>query len=164
MQRAWERFVGLTAQSAGKAHFLSGLATTTAQVAIQMTTVVVVVYGVHRIAEGEITMGALIAATILTGRALQPLGAVATMLTRLQQSRVALKALDTLMNTPVERPDEKTFLHRPHLRGEIEVKNASFTYPGQPTRPWTAFRCRSSRARRSASSGGSAPARAPSPA
>ena len=131
VQRAWERFVGLTAESAGKSHFLSGLATTTAQVAIQLTTVVVVVYGVHRIAQGDITMGALIASTILTGRALQPLGAVAAMLTRLQQSRVALKALDTLMNTPVERPEDKTFLHRPRLRGEIEVKNVSFTYPEQ---------------------------------
>lgn len=133
VQRAWERFVGLTARSAGKAQFLSGLATTMAQLSIQMTTVAVVVYGVYLIAAGDITMGALIASTILTGRALQPLGAVATMLTRLQQSRVALKSLDTLMKTPVERDDSKTFLHRPHLNGQIQFKNVTFAYPGQET-------------------------------
>ncbi len=131
VQRAWERFVGLTARSAAKAQFISGLATTIAQLSIQMTTVAVVVYGVHLIAKGEITMGALIASTILTGRALQPLGAVAAMLTRLQQSRVALKSLDVIMKTPTEREEGRTFLHRPHLNGRIEFQAVSFAYPGQ---------------------------------
>ncbi len=131
IQRAWERFCGLTAESSGKARFISGIATTFAQVSIQMATVAVVVYGVHLIAEGKITMGALIAATILTGRALAPLSSVAAMLTRLQQSRVALKSLDAIMNAPVERPANKTFLHRPKLSGEIEFKEVSFSYPGQ---------------------------------
>jgi ATP-binding cassette subfamily C protein LapB len=121
------------AESSGKARFISGIATTFAQVSIQMSTVAVVVYGVHLIAEGEITMGALIAATILTGRALAPLSSVAAMLTRLQQSRVALKSLDAIMTAPVERPADKTFLHRPNLNGEIEFKQVSFDYPGQET-------------------------------
>ena len=133
VQRAWERFVGLTADSSGKARFLSGLATTFAQVSIQVSTVLVVVAGVYLIAEGNLTMGALVAVTILTGRALAPLGAIAGMLTRLQQSRVALKALDELMKHPVERPADKTFLHRPRLKGEFEFTNVRFNYPGQQT-------------------------------
>ena len=131
IQRAWERFCGLTAESSGKARFISGIATTFAQTSIQLTTVAVVVYGVYLIGAGEITMGALIAATILTGRALAPLSSIAAMLTRLQQSRVALKSLDAIMNAPVERPADKTFLHRPELSGEIEFKQVSFGYPGQ---------------------------------
>ena len=131
IQRSWERFVGLTAESSGKARFISGIATTFAQVSIQMSTVAVVVYGVHLIGDGDITMGALIAATILTGRALAPLSSIAAMLTRLQQSRVALRSLDAIMKAPVERPAGKTFLHRPKLDGEIEFKQVSFDYPGQ---------------------------------
>ncbi len=131
VQRSWERFVGLTAESSGKARFLSGIATTFAQVTIQLVTVIVVIYGVHLISEGMITMGALVASTMLTGRALAPLGAIAGMLTRLQQSRVALKSLDTLMKSPVERDQEKTFLHRPRLSGEIEFKKINFNYPNQ---------------------------------
>ncbi|WP_282606536.1 type I secretion system permease/ATPase [Pelagibius sp. Alg239-R121] len=131
VQRSWERFVGLTAESSGKARFLSGIATTFAQVTIQLVTVIVVIYGVHLISEGEITMGALVASTMLTGRALAPLGAIAGMLTRLQQSRVALKSLDTLMKSPVERDQDKTFLHRPRLSGEIEFKKINFNYPNQ---------------------------------
>ena len=132
VQRAWERFVGLTAESSGKARFLSGLATTFAQVSIQLCTVAVVVYGVYLIAAGQITMGALVAATILAGRSLAPLGSVAAMLTRLQQSRVALRSLDAIMKSPVERPEDKTFLHRPRLSGEIELKDVIFAYPEQP--------------------------------
>ncbi len=131
VQRTWERFVGLTAESSGQARFISGLATTFAQVSIQATTVMVVVYGVYLIVDGEITMGALVAATILSGRSLAPLGTIAAMLTRLQQSRVALKSLDTIMKAPVERPSDKAFLHRPSLSGRIEFKKVTFKYPGQ---------------------------------
>src|SRR3546814_13841126 len=87
-----------------------------------MSTVIVIVYGVYEIAAGNITMGALIAATILTGRAPAPLGAVAALLTRLQQSRVALKSLDSLMKAPVERAQNKQFLPRPSLTGQIEFQ------------------------------------------
>jgi ATP-binding cassette subfamily C protein LapB len=131
IQRAWERFVGLTAESSGKARFISGVATTFAQVSIQLSTVAVIVYGVYLIADGRITMGALIAATILTGRSLAPLGSIAAMLTRLQQSRVALGSLDAIMKAPVERPQDKSFLHRPSLSGQIEFQQVCFSYPGQ---------------------------------
>ncbi|WP_020591928.1 type I secretion system permease/ATPase [Kiloniella laminariae] len=131
IQRSWERFVGLTADSAGKAKLLSGISTTFAQLAIQMTTVVVVIVGVFLIIEKEMTMGALVASTMLSGRALAPLGTIAGMLTRLQQSRVALKSLDNIMNAEVERSLDKTYLHRPRLSGEIELKKVTFNYPGQ---------------------------------
>ncbi|WP_417454372.1 type I secretion system permease/ATPase [Kiloniella sp.] len=131
IQRSWERFVGLTADSAGKAKLLSGISTTFAQLSIQMTTVVVVIVGVFLIIEKEMTMGALVASSMLTGRALAPLGTIAGMLTRLQQSRVALKSLDNIMSSEVERSADKTYLHRPRLSGEIELKKVTFNYPGQ---------------------------------
>ncbi|WP_120496104.1 type I secretion system permease/ATPase [Kiloniella sp. EL199] len=131
IQRSWERFVGLTADSAGKAKLLSGISTTFAQLAIQMTTVVVVIVGVFLIIEKEMTMGALVASSMLSGRALAPLGTIAGMLTRLQQSRVALKSLDNIMSSEVERSEDKTYLHRPRLSGEIELKKVTFNYPGQ---------------------------------
>jgi ATP-binding cassette subfamily C protein LapB len=134
VQKSWERFVGMSAASSGRARFIAGMATTFAQISIQMSTVIVVVYGVYQISEGNITMGALIASTILTGRSLAPLGAVAAMLTRLQQSRVALKSLDNLMKAPVERAQNKQFLHRPRLSGQIEFKQVTFSYPGQETK------------------------------
>jgi ATP-binding cassette subfamily C protein LapB len=131
MQGSWERFVGATARSSTKARFISGIAITFSTFAIQFTSVLVVVWGVYQIAEGKLTTGALVAATLLSSRALAPLGAIAAMVTRLAQSRVALKALDGLMKMPTERTEDSNFLHRPKFDGDIEFRNVSFAYPTQ---------------------------------
>lgn len=97
-----------------------------------MTTIAVVVYGVYLISENEITMGALIACTILTGRALAPMSQLAAILTRYHHSKAALSSLNTMMNLPVERPTGREFLHRPAFKGGMEFKKVSFRYPEQP--------------------------------
>lgn len=134
IQGAWEHFVGTTARSAGTARFIASLATTFSALGIQLTTILVVVWGVYLIADGKLTTGALVASTLLASRALAPLGAIAAMVTRLAQSRVALKALDGMMKMPTERTPERSFLHRPRLNGEVEFRNVAFAYPGQQGR------------------------------
>ena len=57
VQGKWEQAVGMTAASSGQARTISTLATTFAQVTVQLVTVFVVVYGVYLIADGELTMG-----------------------------------------------------------------------------------------------------------
>jgi len=76
-----------------------------------------------------LTVGGLVACTILSGRALAPLSAMAGLMTRYQQSRSALLALNRIMSQPTERPDDRTFLHRPVLSGQIEFERVSFAYP-----------------------------------
>ncbi len=66
-----------------------------------MTTILV---GVYLISERELTMGALIAAGMLAGRALAPAGQVVGLLMQYQGARTALESLDKLMAQPVERP------------------------------------------------------------
>ena len=74
IQRQWEKLVSLTASSSGKARMISTFSTSFAQTATQLTTVGVVIFGVFEIAAGNMTIGALIASTILVGRAMAPLG------------------------------------------------------------------------------------------
>src|SRR3546814_11566823 len=38
------------------------------------------------------------------------------------------------MKAPVERAQNKQFLHRPRLSGQIEFKQVTFSYPGQETK------------------------------
>jgi ATP-binding cassette subfamily C protein LapB len=97
----------------------------------QMVSVGVVVFGVYEIAAGRLTVGALIAAVILSGRAVVPLAAVAGLLTRFFQASAALQTLDQIMQLPVERPEGKVFVTRPVLQGDIEFDHVTFTYPGQ---------------------------------
>jgi ATP-binding cassette subfamily C protein LapB len=131
MQRNWEQFVHATAGSAMRARFLAALGVNISALAQNLVTAGVVVYGVYRIADGLMTVGALVACTIITGRAMAPLAQVAGILTRYHQARAAYDALSQVMTLPVERPASTRFLHRPSLRGEITFKDVSFTYPGQ---------------------------------
>lgn len=73
----------------------------------QFATVAVVIVGVYMIANAKLSMGALIACVILTGRAMAPLSQVAALLTRFHQSKQGLAQLDDLMKRPVERPAGK---------------------------------------------------------
>ncbi len=133
IQRKWEQTIGFIAKYSQRARFLSLTATSFTSFLQQMAAVVVVVLGVYKITEGDITMGALIASTLLTGRALSPIGQVASILTRYHQSKASLHSLNSLMALPIERPIDKEFLNKSTLSGEIEFKNVTFRYPDQPT-------------------------------
>ncbi len=130
-QRLWERFVGLTARTATKARFLSMLGVNGAFFIQNVVSVLVVVVGVYEIGAGNLTTGALVAATLLSSRAMAPLSQIASLLVRMHQSFLSLGALDKVMQMPLERPVGKVFLHRPQLRGAVEFRDVHFTYPEQ---------------------------------
>jgi len=132
IQRQWEQNIGHIARLSLKSRFLSSIAINFSAFLQQMSSVAVVIWGVYKISEGELTMGGLIACTILTGRALAPVSQIASLLTRYHQAKASLASLDKLMTLPVEREIGKKFLHRPTFKGAIEFKNISFSYPEQP--------------------------------
>ena len=134
MQKQWEQNVGKIASLSLKTRFFSSVAINLTTFIQQMATVSVVIFGVYKISEGDLTTGGLIACTILTGRALAPVAQVASLLTRYHQSRTALESIDRMMSLPVERDAGKKYLHRPEFKGSIEFKNISFSYPDQPVK------------------------------
>lgn len=131
MRRQWEDAVGRTARSTQVAKALSMSSVNVAGMIQQLTSVGLVVYGVYLISAGEMTVGALIACVMLGGRSLAPLGQVAQLMTRFNQSMSSYRALQKLMESPVERPADNAFVHRPALDGQISFNDVSFTYPGR---------------------------------
>lgn len=132
MQRQWEQNIGQISRLGLKSRFLSSIAVNMTSFLQQISTVFVVILGVYKISEGDLTTGGLIACTILTGRSLAPVAQVASLLTRYHQAKASLSSLNKMMSLPVEREPGKNFLHRPSFKGAIEFKNISFSYPGQP--------------------------------
>lgn len=132
-QKKWEQHVGSAAKLGLKSRFLSGLVVNIVNLIQQLVTVGVVVVGVYDISAEHLTLGGLIACSILSGRALAPLSTMANLLTRFQQAKMALTSLNAIMNMPVERPREKRFLHLPKLQGNIEFEAVSFQYPDSQT-------------------------------
>jgi ATP-binding cassette subfamily C protein LapB len=130
MQRDWERFVGRAAKTSLGVRLVAATGINFSQVVMQLVTVGVILLGVYQIIQGEMTIGALIACTIIAGRSMAPLGQVAGLLSRYNQAMEALKSLNEIMQLPVERGRSKNFLSRPEIKGNIEFKEVSFTYPG----------------------------------
>ena len=84
MQKLWESVVGLSAKSNSDSRKYNNLAVTASMLVTQIVTVAMVVWGVYRISDGLMTMGALIGCNILVGRTMAPLLQMASLLTRMQ--------------------------------------------------------------------------------
>ena len=130
IQHAWERVVGMSAASSNQTKRMSNLSVTLTIVITQLVSVLVIIWGVYRISEGLLSMGGLIACNMMAGRAMAPLSQVASMLSRLQQSRMALKALDTLMSLETEKPETGQYVDFGHLEHSLTLEGLSFKYPG----------------------------------
>lgn len=98
----------------------------------QIAFVGVIIGGVYKVAEGNFTIGALIACSILTSRALIPVIQFCGLISRYQQSKIAISAIDKIMKMKIERPNTATFIHYKHFTGSFEFNNVSFAYKNHP--------------------------------
>jgi len=128
--KSLEKAVGQLALWGLKSRMLSNAATTFAGFMLQMSSVLVVIVGVYLIAMGNLTMGGLIACVLLTSRALQPFSQVAGLLVQFKQSALSLESLTEIVQQEQERPNNKHFITRKNLKGDIAFKDVDFTYPG----------------------------------
>jgi ATP-binding cassette, subfamily C, bacterial LapB len=134
VQAVWERSVAATARSSEDVQFWSSLALTSASVATQFCSLLLVVVGVFLILDGKLSVGALVAANMLSGRVLGPIAGIAAVMTRATQTSSALRSIDRLMGLERERPPEKIYVTREIKQGRVEFKNVSFSYPGSPAK------------------------------
>ena len=130
VQRKWEDSVGVVAATGHKAQLLSAAGLNFTLFMQQLVMIAIVIGGVYRIADNLLTLGGLVACTILSGRALMPLAQVAGLLARYQHARMAYQSLSKLMALPVERPAGKTLLRRAALEDNLELAKVVFKYPG----------------------------------
>ncbi|NMD17175.1 MAG: ATP-binding cassette domain-containing protein, partial [Synergistaceae bacterium] len=77
------------------------------------------------------SMGSLIATYLLSSRAIAPIGRVAALLMQYHSASRSLKALDEIMQKETERPAGSVFISTPRIRGSVQFRGVSFTYPGQ---------------------------------
>jgi len=130
MRTNWDQSVNKTVHYADKGHFLSQSITFFTAFISQFSNIAIVAGGVYLAAEGEITMGAIIASMILNGRVISPVSQLVGLLIRFDKTMLSLKNLDDVMKMPLEKED-KTYISRPNLKGEIVLKNLNFSYREQ---------------------------------
>ena len=128
VQYTWEEATGEIANKSIKTKSLSASVINITQFLIQINTIAIVVAGVYLIKNMELTMGGLIAATILGGRAIAPMASIAGLLSNYGQTKTAFEGLQKIMDMPSERNEGKKFVRRSSFKGVIEFKNGSFAY------------------------------------
>lgn len=129
-QWKWEQAVGEIAKASIKSKMLQSSIGRMTGFMQQMSTVLVVLTGVYMIRDGDLTMGGLIAAVMLSQRAIGPMGQFANLTSTYQQTATALNSLNELMKKETERPPGKRFIQHPVFEGSIEFNNVVFAYPG----------------------------------
>ena len=131
MQKRWEHSAAFLARVGAQLRLLSATTSNGAMWAQQSVNVALIVTGVYLIGENQLTLGGLIACSMLGSRALQPIGQVTALLTQYHNASTALKSLDEILRQPVERPEGSNFVTRRQFDGDIEFRDLSFAYPGQ---------------------------------
>jgi ATP-binding cassette subfamily C protein LapB len=126
----WRRYSQMSAATQERMRRLTAIAINLAGVSQQLISVGLLIGGFYQFNEGEMTMGAIIAIVMLAGRALQPVGQFAFLITRARQAIATLNSLQTMM----EAEDERQAAMRsivPEIRaGRIEMSHVGFRYPG----------------------------------
>lgn len=136
MQRDWDGYVAASSESAKTSRFWSTIAVNFVMMSSNLAFAGVIIVACYKIFTHDpasntpaLTTGAMVAASMLTSRAMAPLGQIAGLIVRFHQSWTSLKGLNRMMALPVERPQGKVFLRRPIIEGAIEFRNVQFKYP-----------------------------------
>ncbi len=134
MQGRWEQSVNFLSQISNRLRLLSAATLNSALWISQTVNVFIIIIGVYLLIDNRLTLGGLIACSMLSSRALAPISQVAGLLTQYHHATTAFSSLNNILGNPVERPDEMHFLTRQNLQGDIAFKEVSFNYPNQDIR------------------------------
>lgn len=125
LQRRYERLIASGAAPGWRVNFLSSISEGFANGFSQMTSVTVGGFGAMLVINGQMTVGALAASTMLAGRSVQPLLRSLGLWTRYQSVRLSVEQLKTIEAMPSE----------PMTTGElvgpidkVELRDVSFRY------------------------------------
>jgi ATP-binding cassette subfamily C protein LapB len=123
----WRELTATISQSELKTRLLSAASSSAAQSIQQVSYVGIIATGAYAISNGDLTMGGLIACSIISGRALTPLTQFPNLIVQWKNAQIALSVLDNIMAMPSESTAERIIV--PDVcKGAIDVKDLSFAY------------------------------------
>jgi ATP-binding cassette subfamily C protein LapB len=91
-----------------------------------------VVVGSLVVMQGQMTMGALIASSILSGRILAPIMAIPGLLVQYSHAQAALEGLERLYALKTDHQDNEVPLTPEHINGHYDLADIKFSYGDNP--------------------------------
>lgn len=129
VQNSWQQMLGHISSWQLKSKVLTNSVSNVASFIVQVSVIGVVVLGVYRVADNTISMGAIIAAVMLSSRAIAPMAKIASLMTRSNQTMSAMRQLDAIMAQEDEFEDKAHLISRRKLEGNITLEQLGFSYP-----------------------------------
>jgi len=123
----WKNIVGVTDGVAMKIQSLNALSMNISQMAVQLVIVFVVIVGVYEISNQNLTVGGLIAVTILSSRTMIPIVNLSSVLVKLKEITESIERLTQFLSLPSE-DQKKSEIGTGKLQGAIEFKNVSYSF------------------------------------
>ncbi|WP_404317713.1 type I secretion system permease/ATPase [Malaciobacter canalis] len=123
----WRNIVAVTDSISQKIQSLNVFSMNLSQTVIQFVTMLVIVVGVFEIANKNLTIGGLIAVTILSSRAMVPVIQTSMMVIRFKEVKESLNNINEFWHLPVEN-EKNLEVGVGELKGDIEFKDVSFYY------------------------------------
>jgi ATP-binding cassette subfamily B protein/ATP-binding cassette subfamily C protein LapB len=124
----WRRVVNFYNYIQGKIQFLNGVSSFISYSLLQAVSLGTVVVGVFAIHDGSLSVGGLIAVTILAARAMVPVIALSNILIKYKQVKEGLNSLNNYWHLPSES-QKYTELGMGRVRGDISFEDVTFAYP-----------------------------------
>lgn len=97
----------------------------------QLAYVGVVCLGAFEVAKGNMTMGGVIACSILSGRVNGPLvAALPNLIIQWGYARSSLSALDNILAMPSDQPEDRQMVRQSDITGHLKVEAVKFAHQG----------------------------------
>ncbi|HEX5238651.1 MAG TPA: type I secretion system permease/ATPase [Sphingomicrobium sp.] len=125
----WRRYSSMSAATSERMRKLTAVAVNLASISQQSISVGLLIGGFYRFQAGEMTMGAIIAIIMISGRSLQPVGQLAFLITRGRQAMATLTSLQRMMEVEDERQGAMRSIVPEIRAGHIEFRDVDFRYP-----------------------------------
>lgn len=127
-QKRWEQSTRSTNEASSNIGMYTSIANNITTLIQQLITISVGIWGAYMIINGTMSIGELIAVTILTSRAMM-VNQVISLLTRYERAKAGLNSLNQIFNLPTEIDSGKSYIEDIELKGDIDINDMSFTYP-----------------------------------
>ena len=126
-QKLWEERLSLYVKAGFRSIMLGTVTQTGIQFVTNLQTALVLFFGTQLVISGNMTVGGLIAFSMIGQRVTQPILRSAQLYQGFQEVQVSLEHLADILDAPVER-QPSSLQSLPVPRGEIQLRNVSFRY------------------------------------
>lgn len=123
----WRNVISFGENIQTKIQAVNSFALNTSHMLIQFTTIFVIIVGVFQIAEKNLSIGGLIAVTMLASRGMVPIINLSSMVIKFKEIKNSLNNLKEFWNLPLEN-EKNIEIGLGNLKGNIEFKDVTYYF------------------------------------